>query len=78
MKLTPHLHLVPRSKNEWSCTSTPPIRLRGVVTFTLITLDTDFLLSAKLGDFIVGLFLCAGKNEKVCESLSPRHGASSD
>jgi hypothetical protein len=23
MKLTPHLHLVPRSKNEWSCTFTP-------------------------------------------------------
>jgi hypothetical protein len=26
-----HLHLVPRSKNEWSDTSTPPIRLHGVV-----------------------------------------------
>jgi hypothetical protein len=26
-----HLHLVPRSKNAWSCTSTPPIRLHGVV-----------------------------------------------
>jgi hypothetical protein len=23
VKLTTHLHLVPRSKNEWSCTSTP-------------------------------------------------------
>jgi hypothetical protein len=26
-----HLRLVPRSKNEWSYTSTPPIRLHGVV-----------------------------------------------
>jgi hypothetical protein len=29
VKLTTHLHLVPRSKNEWSYTSTPPIRLQG-------------------------------------------------
>jgi hypothetical protein len=28
---TTHLHLVPRSKNEWSYTYTPPIRLNGVV-----------------------------------------------
>jgi hypothetical protein len=27
VKLTTHLHLVQRSKNEWSYTSTPPIRL---------------------------------------------------
>jgi hypothetical protein len=26
-----YLRLVPRSKNEWSYTSTPPIRLHGVV-----------------------------------------------
>jgi hypothetical protein len=26
-----HSHLVPRSNNEWSYTSTPPIRLHGVV-----------------------------------------------
>jgi hypothetical protein len=31
VKLITHLHLVPRSKNEWSYTSTPPIRLHGVV-----------------------------------------------
>jgi hypothetical protein len=31
VKLTTHLHLVPRSKNEWSYTSTPPILLHGVV-----------------------------------------------
>jgi hypothetical protein len=31
VKLTTHLHLVPRSKNEWSYTFTPPIRLHGVV-----------------------------------------------
>jgi len=29
--LTAHLHLVPRSKNAWNYTSTPPIRLHGVV-----------------------------------------------
>jgi len=46
VKLTTH-HLVPRSKNEWSYTPTPPIRLHGVVLslstgtalhFTLTTL----------------------------------------
>jgi hypothetical protein len=31
VKLTTHLRLVQRSKNGWSCTSTPPIRLHGVV-----------------------------------------------
>jgi hypothetical protein len=31
VKLTTHLHLVPRSKDAWSYTSTPPIRLHGVV-----------------------------------------------
>jgi hypothetical protein len=31
MELNIHLHLVPRSKNEWSCTSTPTIRLHGAV-----------------------------------------------
>jgi hypothetical protein len=31
VKLTTYLHLVPRSKNEWSYTSTPPVRLNGVM-----------------------------------------------
>jgi len=31
MKLTTHLHLVPRSKDAWRYTSIPPIRLHGVV-----------------------------------------------
>jgi hypothetical protein len=31
VKLTIYLHLVPRSKYAWSYTSTPPIRLHGVV-----------------------------------------------
>jgi hypothetical protein len=31
MKLITHFHLVPGSKNEWNYTSTPPIRLHGVV-----------------------------------------------
>jgi hypothetical protein len=31
VKLTTHLHLVPRSKNAWSYTATPPIRLYGIV-----------------------------------------------
>jgi hypothetical protein len=31
VKLTTHLHLVPRSKNEWSYTSSSPIYLQGVV-----------------------------------------------
>jgi hypothetical protein len=29
--LATHLHLVPRSGSAWSCASTPPIRLHGVV-----------------------------------------------
>jgi len=31
VKLTTHLHLVLRSKNAWSYTSTSPIPLHGVV-----------------------------------------------
>jgi hypothetical protein len=31
VKLTTHLQIAPRSKNECSYTSTPPIRLHGVV-----------------------------------------------
>jgi hypothetical protein len=31
VKLTTHLHLVPRSKIEWSYTSTSPICLHGAV-----------------------------------------------
>jgi hypothetical protein len=33
VKLTTHLHLVLRSKNEWSYISTPPIRLRKLIVF---------------------------------------------
>jgi hypothetical protein len=31
VKLTTHPHLVPRSKNAWSYTSTPPIHIHGMV-----------------------------------------------
>jgi len=31
VKLITHLHLVLSSKNKWSYTPTPPVRLRGVV-----------------------------------------------
>jgi hypothetical protein len=31
VKLTIHLHVVPRSKNEWSYNSIPPTRLHGVM-----------------------------------------------
>jgi hypothetical protein len=31
VKLTTHLNLVPRSKNEWGYTSTLPVRLHGMV-----------------------------------------------
>jgi len=31
IKLTTHLHLVPRSKNVQSYTSTPPLQIHGVV-----------------------------------------------
>jgi len=48
MKLTTHLHLVPSSKNVWSYTFTPPIRLYGVV-----------ISYEKHGDkFAIYLFLC--------------------
>jgi hypothetical protein len=52
VKLTIHLHLVPRSKNAWSCTSTPLVRLHGVVlslirehgdSFTFLPLHIQFL-----------------------------------
>jgi len=32
LKLTAHLHLIPKSKNAWSYNFTPPIRLYGMVT----------------------------------------------
>jgi diadenosine tetraphosphate (Ap4A) HIT family hydrolase len=31
VKLTTHLHIVPRSKNEWNYTSTPATCLHGMV-----------------------------------------------
>jgi hypothetical protein len=31
VKLTTHLHVVPRLKNAWSYTSTPPLPFHGVV-----------------------------------------------
>jgi hypothetical protein len=31
VKLTTHIHLLPRSKNEWRYSSNPPKRLHGVV-----------------------------------------------
>jgi hypothetical protein len=42
VKLTTHFHLVPRAKNEWSYTSTPPVRRHGITlpftfTYYLIT-----------------------------------------
>jgi len=51
VKLTTHLHLVPRSKNEWSYISTPQyvftvwclVKYRGNFTFTLtFTFMTEF------------------------------------
>jgi hypothetical protein len=49
VKLITHLHLVPRSKNEWMYTSAPPIRLNSVVltegTGTILTLPLQITLS---------------------------------
>jgi hypothetical protein len=42
VKLTTHIHLVPRSRNELSYTSTPPIRLHGVMLSFLITYAISF------------------------------------
>jgi hypothetical protein len=46
VKLTIHLRIVLRSKNGWSCTSTPPIRLNGAVlrgsTGTTLPLPFNF------------------------------------
>jgi hypothetical protein len=51
VKLTTHLHLVPRSKNEWNYTSTPSIRLHGVVLlfvrFNHAELQTGVQLTAR-------------------------------
>jgi hypothetical protein len=61
VKLTAHLHLVPRSNNEWSYTSTPPIRLNGLVlrkkhrtTLPLPLLDIGKLSGPGSGSFIPG------------------------
>jgi hypothetical protein len=43
VKLTTHLRLVPRSKNGWSCTSTPPMRLQRVV-ITWGSAETTFYI----------------------------------
>jgi hypothetical protein len=61
VKLTTHLHLVPRSRNAWSYTSIPPIRLHGVVlslkyrdNFTFYLYTNYFLggpVSEKIGEF---------------------------
>jgi hypothetical protein len=45
VELTTRLHLVPRSKNEWSYTSTLPIRLHGVVLGFLKSLLSDVIVS---------------------------------
>jgi len=61
VKLITHLQLVPRSENAWSCTSTPPILLHGVVlslkkhrdnfTFTVlydyVEVKVSFILSTE-------------------------------
>jgi len=38
VKLTTHLHLVPRSRNAWSYTPTPPVRIHVVVLYTCVPL----------------------------------------
>jgi hypothetical protein len=52
VKLTTHLHLVPRSKNEWSYTSTPPIRLHGVMLSLKAQGQFDLLLGKVVSDQI--------------------------
>jgi hypothetical protein len=49
MKLTTHLHLVPRSKNEWSYTSTPPESLHGVALSKSIGTTLPLPSRKKLG-----------------------------
>jgi hypothetical protein len=44
VNLTTHLHLVPRSKNAWSYTTTPPIHLHGGV-FSLKKHRDNFTLT---------------------------------
>jgi hypothetical protein len=62
VKLTTHLHLVLRSKNAWSCISTPPIRFmawclvkhRDNFTFTLLSLSCNKLF------LLISLLVCLG------------------
>jgi hypothetical protein len=57
MKLTTHLHLVPRSKNEWSYTSTPQhafmarcsVKKRHTDNFTFPAREEHRLRAAKHG-----------------------------
>jgi hypothetical protein len=52
VKLIKHLNLVPRSKNEWSYTSTPAMRLHDVVLTksTRITLPFTFTFTIRKKD----------------------------
>jgi hypothetical protein len=58
MKLTTHLHLVPRSKNEQSYTSTPTIRLHGMVHSysTVTTWPFTFTFTTVTGRDVHGFF----------------------
>jgi hypothetical protein len=48
VKLTAHLHLAPRLKNAWSCTSTLPVRLHVVVLRLSTGTPSRFYLSIYL------------------------------
>jgi hypothetical protein len=52
VKLTTHLHLVPRSKNARSCTSIPPTRLHGLVLSLKKDTGTTLPLPLPLTDVV--------------------------
>jgi len=61
------LHLVPRSKNAWSDTSTPPIRLHGVV-FNLAQRQVYILPFAFYLYEYLCLFLQNSLNRKIFQT----------
>jgi len=50
VKLTTHLHLVAKSNNAWSCTSTPRIRFHGMVLNYAMYNECSIILCTNTGE----------------------------
>jgi hypothetical protein len=67
MKLTTHLHLVPRTKNEWRCTSSPQyalmawcsVKAQGQLYLYLLLFIEDKNLDFFVSLYALGLLACS-------------------